>query len=79
MTSYRDKKTTSEKEKDRMERYTTTRVRPIMGVSEGGHKYGADAFEEFMAKQRGKYMEESPVDIPSVKKDEKERYDYLCQ
>lgn len=51
----------------------TVQPQEIALVSEKDYEYGADAFEEFMAKQRDKYMDESPIDIPSVKKDEKER------
>ena len=51
----------------------TVQPQEIALVSEKDYEYGADAFEEFMAKQRDKYMDESPIDISSVKKDEKER------
>jgi len=46
-------------------------ITPMMGVAEGEHKYGADAFEEFMANQgdNGKY----PVYVAPVKKDGKSR------
>ena len=44
-----------------------------MGVAEGEHKYGADAFEEYMAKQNDKDTGKAPVDIALVKKDEKSR------
>ena len=44
-----------------------------MGVAEGEHKYGADAFEEFMANQGDKDKGKAPVDVAPVKKDEKRR------
>ena len=46
---------------------------PIMGVAEGEHKYGADAFEEFMAKQGDKDKGKASVDVAPVKKDGKNR------
>ncbi len=57
--------------KDRIDGYTTSMITPMMGVVEGEHKYGADAFEEFMANQgdKGKY----PVYVAPVKKDGKSR------
>lgn len=49
-------------------------ITPIMGVAEGEHKYGADAFEEFMANNQGdKDKGKAPVDVAPVKKDEKRR------
>lgn len=54
-----------------MDSYTTSVITPIMGVAEGEHKYGADAFEEFMAKQGDK--DKAPVDVAPVKKDAKSR------
>ena len=63
----------AEKAKEQMDSYTTSMVSPIMGVAEGEHKYGADAFEEFMAKQGYKDKDKAPVDIPPVKKEEKIR------
>lgn len=56
-----------------MDSYTTSVITPIMGVAEGEHKYGADAFEEFMAKQGDKDKDKAPVDVAPVKKDEKRR------
>ena len=57
--------------KDQIDGYTTSMITPMMGVAEGEHKYGADAFEEFMANQgdNGKY----PVYVAPVKKDGKSR------
>lgn len=46
-------------------------ITPIMGVAEGEHKYGADAFEEFMAEQGDK--NKASMDIPPVKKGVKRR------
>ena len=66
-------KVAAEKAKDQMDRYTTSAVTPIMGVAEGEHKYGADAFEEFMAKQGDKDNDKAPVDVALVKKDAKSR------
>ena len=66
-----EKKAAAEKAKDLMDSYTTTMVSPFMGVAEGEHKYGADAFEEFMAKQGDTDMGKGYVDITSMKKDEK--------
>ena len=51
----------------------TSVITPIMGVAEGEHKYGADAFEEFMANQGDKDKGKAPVDVAPVKKDEKRR------
>lgn len=51
----------------------TVQPQEIALVSEKDYEYAADAFEEFMTKQKDKYIDESPIDIPSVKKDEKER------
>ncbi len=65
-----EKKAATEKAKDQMNSYTTTMVASFMGVAEG-HKYGADAFEEYMTKQGDKGMGKVYVDITSVKKDEK--------
>lgn len=62
-----------EKAKEQMDSYTTSMVSPIMGVAEVEHKYGADAFEEYMEKQGDKDKYKAPVDIPPVKKDEKRR------
>lgn len=42
-------------------------------VAEGEHKYGADAFEEFMAKQGDKDKGKASVDVAPVKKDAKRR------
>lgn len=66
-------KVAAEKVKDQMDSYTTSVVTPIMGVAEGEHKYGADAFEEFMAKQGDKDNDKAPVDVALVKKDAKSR------
>lgn len=44
---------------------------PIMGVAEGEYKYGADAFEEFIAKQSDK--DKAPVGVASVKNDAKRK------
>ena len=67
------KKVAAEKAKDQMDSYTTSVITPIMGVAEGEHKYGADAFEEFMANQGDKDKGKAPVDVAPVKKDEKRR------
>ena len=67
----------AEKAKEQMDSYTTSMVSPIMGVAEGEHKYGADAFEEFMAKQGDKDKDKASVDIPPVKKEEK--IDNFCR
>lgn len=48
-------------------------ITPIMGVVEDENKYGADVFEEFMAKQGDKDMGKAPVDVVPVKRDEKSR------
>lgn len=69
-----EKKVAAEKAKDQMDSYTTSVITPIMGVAEGEHKYGADAFEEFMANNQGdKDKGKAPVDVAPVKKDEKRR------
>lgn len=68
-----EKKVAAEKAKDQMDSYTTSVITPIMGVAEGEHKYGADAFEEFMANQGDKDKGKAPVDVAPVKKDEKRR------
>lgn len=73
-TSDRDeKKVAAEKAKNQMDSYTTSVITPIMGVAEGEHKYGADAFEEFMAKQGDKDKDKAPVGVAPVKKDGKSR------
>lgn len=69
----RNKNEKNEKAKDQMDSYTTSVITPIMGVAEGEHKYGADAFEEFMAKQGDKDKGKAPVDVAPVKKDAKSR------
>lgn len=69
----RNKNEKNEKAKDQMDSYTTSVITPFMGVAEGEHKYGADAFEEFMAKQGDKDKGKAPVDVSSVKKDAKSR------
>lgn len=43
------------------------------GCGRGEHKYGADAFEEFMAKQSDKDTGKVSIDVAPVKKDEKSR------
>lgn len=68
-----EKKVTAEKTRDQMDSYTISVITPIMGVAEGEHKYGADAFEEFMAKQDDKDKGKAPVDVAPVKKDAKSR------
>lgn len=68
-----EKKVAAEKAKDLMDSYTTSVIIPIMGVAEGEHKYGADAFEEFMAKQGDKDKGKASVDVVPVKKDGKRR------
>lgn len=68
-----EKKVAAEKAKDQMDSCTTSVITPIMGVAEGEHKYGADAFEEFMANQGDKDKGKAPVDVAPVKKDEKRR------
>lgn len=68
-----EKKVAAEKKKDQIDGYTTTMITPMMGVAEGEHKYGADAFEEFMAKQGGKDTGKASVNVAPVKKDEKRR------
>jgi DNA-binding cell septation regulator SpoVG len=60
-----------EKAKEQMDSYTPIMISPIIGVAEGEHKYGSDAFEEFMAKQGDK--DKAPIDISPVKKDGKRR------
>jgi TolA-binding protein len=62
-----------EKAKEQMDSYTPIMISPIIGVAEGEHKYGSDAFEEFMAKQGDKDKDKALVDIPPVRKDEKRR------
>lgn len=66
-----------EKEKGQVDSYTTSMAAPVLGVAEEEHKYGADAFEEFMAKQGDKDKDKAPVDIPPVKKEEK--IDNFCR
>lgn len=59
----RNKNEKNEKAKYQMDSYTTSVITPIMGVAEGEHKYGADAFEEFIAKQGDKDKGKAPVDV----------------
>ncbi|MGN0244565.1 MAG: hypothetical protein ACI4DK_01215 [Lachnospiraceae bacterium] len=68
-----EKKVVAEKANDQIGRYATSAITSIMGVAECEHKYGADAFEEFMAKQGDKDKGKAPVDVAPVKKDEKRR------
>lgn len=68
-----EKKVAAEKAKDQMDCYTTSVITPIMGVAEGEHKYEADVFEEFMAKQGDKDKGKALVDVVPGKKDAKSR------
>lgn len=55
----------------RSQKYEVTSL--IMGVAEGEHKYGADAFEKYMAKHGDKDKGMASVDFALIKKNGKSR------